>query len=194
MCHKLAESKKTSHTRTCNTVPGTKAESSCKRENSKRPPRRKGNSFFFQLWNLINNKSGSEKAWRPPAPRATAVLETFRIHSPLCHSKISLFNIQADLQIAFLYESLSLWLRPLNTFIRAEDSFANETPEKCSPAPQRDRMPSHCSRSMGAAGIVGTAWPCSSRSTQSRSCLIQGLSPSMFLRSETSDNTKLPWQ
>lgn len=81
---------------------------------------------------------------------------------------------------------------PLNTFIRAEDSFANETPEKCSPAPQRDRMPSHCSRSMGAAGIVGTAWPCSSRSTQSRSCLIQGLSPSMFLRSETSDNTKLP--
>lgn len=64
--------------------------------------------------------------------------------------------------------------------------------EKCSPAPQRDRMPSHCSRSMGAAGMVGTAWPCSSRSTQSRSCLIQGLSPSMFLRSQTSDNTKLP--
>lgn len=148
------------------------------------------------LWEMcLSNTAESGGARRQQrALRATAAPETCCIHSPLCHTKISLFNIQADLQIAFLYESLSLWLRPLNTFIRAKNSFANETPEKCSPAPQRDRMPSHCSRSMGAAGIVGTAWPCSSRSTQSRSCLIQGLSPSMFLRSETSDNTKLPWQ
>lgn len=49
-----------------------------------------------------------KKARRHPAPRATAVPQTFLIHSFLCHTKISLFNIQVDLQIAFLYESLSL--------------------------------------------------------------------------------------
>lgn len=61
------------------------------------------------------------------------------------------------------------WIPPLlppalllpirETFIRAKNSFANETLQKCSPppltAPQRDRMPPHCSRSMGAAGMVG---------------------------------------
>lgn len=140
------------------------------------------------------DESGSEKARRHPAPRATAVLQTFLILFPLCHTKISLFNIQVDLQIAFLYESLSLWLRPPQHFHQGQEFICKWNPEKCSPAPQRDRMPSHCSRSMGAAGIVGTAWPCSSQSTQSRSCLIQGLSPSMFLCSETSDNAKLPWQ
>lgn len=94
------------------------------------------------------DESGSEKARRHPAPRATAVLQTFRILSPLCHSKISLFNIQVDLQIAFLYESLSLWLWPLNTFIRAKNSFANET--------QRSAALPH--RETGCLPIVRAAW------------------------------------
>lgn len=97
-------------------------------------------------------------------------------------------------KLHFSMNPFSLWLRPPRHFHRGQEFICKWNPEKCSPAPQRDRMPSHCSRSMGAAGIVGTAWPCSSRSTQSRSCLIQGLSPSMFLCSETSDNAKLPWQ
>ncbi len=155
----------------------------------------KRNSFFFLILHFDKqDESESEKARRHPAPRATAVLQTFLILFPLCHTKILLFNIQVDLQIAFLYESLSLWLWPPQHFHQGQEFNCKWNPEKFSPAPQRDRMPSHCSRSMGAAGIVGTAWPCSSQSTQSRSCLIQGLSPSMFLCSETSDNAKLPWQ
>lgn len=114
------------------------------------------------------------------------------IHSPLCHSQISLFNIQADLQIAFLYESLSARSRPLHTFIRAKNSFANEAAagEQPCPTERQDAFPLFTQH--GSGGMVGAAWPCSSRSTQSRSCLIQGLSASMFLRSQTSDNTKLP--
>lgn len=91
---------------------------------------------------------GSETARRHPAPRATAVLQTFLILFPLCHTKILLFNIQVDLQIAFLYESLSLWLQPLNTFIRAKNSFANET--------QRSAALPH--RETGCLPIVRAAW------------------------------------
>lgn len=94
------------------------------------------------------DESGNEKARRHPAPRATAVLQTFLIHFPLCHTKISLFSIQVDLQIAFLYESLSLCLWPLNTFIRAKNSFANET--------QRSAALPH--RETGCLPIVHTAW------------------------------------
>lgn len=89
-----------------------------------------------------------KKARRHPVPRATAVLQTFLILFPLCHTKILLFNIQVDLQIAFFYESLSLWLWPLNTFIRAKNSFANET--------QRSAALPH--RETGCLPIVRAAW------------------------------------
>lgn len=81
----------------------------------------------------------------PPEP---LLCQTFRALSPLCHTKILLFNIQVDLQIAFLYESLSLWLWPLNTFIRAKNSFANET--------QRSAALPH--RETGCLPIVHAAW------------------------------------
>lgn len=66
----------------------------------------------------------------------------------LCHFQISLFNIQVDLQIAFLYESLSLWLWPLHTLIRAKNSFANEN--------QRSAALPH--RETGCLPIVCAAW------------------------------------
>lgn len=106
-------------------------------------------------WNHFWAKTAeSEEARRQRALRATAAPETFCIHSPLCHTKISLFNIQADLQIAFLYESLSLWLRPLNTFIRAKNSFANETPGEVQPCPteRQDAFPLFTQHGSGGDG------------------------------------------
>lgn len=77
---------------------------------------------FFILKNIFKSrpyKWTSHPDWGknlPPGPRRSRP-----------HNKTLLFNIQVDLQIAFLYEALSLWPRPLNIFIRAKDSFANET-------------------------------------------------------------------
>lgn len=103
----------------------------------------------FQIFHFNKrDESRSEKARRHPASRATAVLQTFLIHLPLCHTKISLFNIQVDLQIAFLYESLSLWLQTLNTFIGAKNSFANET-QSSAALPHRET---------GCLPIVHAAW------------------------------------
>ncbi len=132
--------------RACNTITATSVFIEMKIQ-MKQPPF-KSETVFLILQYDKQYESGSEKTRRHPAPRPTAVLQTFLILFPLCHTKISLFNIQVDLQIAFLYESLSLWLWPLNTFIRAKNSIANET-QRSSALPHRET---------GCLPIVHAAW------------------------------------
>lgn len=150
--------------------------------------------FYFHFDQRVEPEDEqSEGDTLPREP--TALPQTFLLLSPsFVTLKFCCLTYKLIYKLHFSMNPFHCGPPPPDTFHRGQEFICKWNPEKCSPAPQRDRMPSHCSHSMGAAGIVGTAWSCSSRSTQSRSCLIQGLSPSMFLCSETSDNTKLPWQ
>lgn len=111
---------------------------------------KKRNRFFFLIFHFDKqDESGSETGKTTPCPQSHCCAPDFPlILSPLCHTQISLFNIQVDLQIAFRYEFLSLWRWPLNTFIRAKNSFANET--------QRSAALPH--RETGCLPIVRAAW------------------------------------
>lgn len=99
-------------------------------------------NYFSSI--LQANWKGEDEP-RPPEPPLGSELSEF---FAFCLTKISLFNIQVGLQIAFFYECPSLWLWPFNTFIVAKNSFANET--------QRRAALPH--RETGCLPIVRAAW------------------------------------
>lgn len=66
--------------------------------------------FFNSAVQQTGRVKQVERCGQAAAPRATAGLRTFWILC-LCLTKISLFNIQVGLQIAFFYECLSSWPR-----------------------------------------------------------------------------------
>lgn len=89
-----------------------------------------------------------EKARRHPAPRATTVLQTFLILFPLCHTKICCLTYKLIYKLHFSMNPFHCGSGPLNTFIRAKNSFANET--------QRSAALPH--RETGCLPIVRAAW------------------------------------
>lgn len=71
--------------------------------------------------------------------------------SSFCPSKIMLFNIQVDLQIAILYESHSLWGFALNIFISVEIHLQMKPLQEVCPSPVERQDGSPLFPSMGVS-------------------------------------------
>ena len=113
------------------------------------------------FWFFILIKTGTVKSKRrgyTPALLGQCCAPDFSHSLSLCHTKFLLFNIQVDLQIAILYEALSLWPWP-STFSSGPRIHLQMKPRgvQLCPTERQDGFPLFTQH--GSSGIVGTAWP-----------------------------------
>ncbi len=123
---------------------------------------------FSWKWTISICKRKREKLFSSLAPnpfRAVAFLQFPHSFSPhllsFCPSKIMLFNIQVDLQIAILYESHSLWGFALNIFIILEIHLQMKPLQEVCPSPveRQDGSPLFLSMGVSEQGRGARAQP-----------------------------------